>query len=213
MINLDPAVSSLPFKPNIDIQDVVDYKQVMKDFRLGPNGAIMTSLNLFTTKFEQVLDLIDQRSDSIDYAIVDTPGQIEIFTWSASGAIITEAMANNGNSTILLYIIDTPKCTNPTTFMSNMLYACSIMYKAKLPFIIVFNKTDIVSHEFAIVSKDCYYYYYYYKIIIITYITFNYIIPSKLLVVKLHSCYLISTNLTFCFRIGCRIMRYFRKLW
>lgn len=33
--------------------------------------------------------------------------------------------------------------------MSNMLYACSILYKTKLPFVLVFNKTDVVSHEFA----------------------------------------------------------------
>jgi len=33
--------------------------------------------------------------------------------------------------------------------MSNMLYACSIMYKTKLPMVLCFNKTDILSHEFA----------------------------------------------------------------
>ena len=31
-----------------------------------------------------------------------------------------------------------------------MLYACSILYKTKLPFVLVFNKTDVVSHEFAV---------------------------------------------------------------
>lgn len=34
--------------------------------------------------------------------------------------------------------------------MSNMLYACSILYKFKLPFIIAFNKVDVLSHQFAI---------------------------------------------------------------
>lgn len=34
--------------------------------------------------------------------------------------------------------------------MSNMLYTCSILYKTKLPFVVVFNKTDIVSHNFAV---------------------------------------------------------------
>ncbi len=32
--------------------------------------------------------------------------------------------------------------------MSNMLYACSILYKSKLPFIIVMNKNDIIHHSF-----------------------------------------------------------------
>lgn len=34
--------------------------------------------------------------------------------------------------------------------MSNMLYACSILYKTKLPFLLVFNKTDVQDHEFAV---------------------------------------------------------------
>jgi GTPase SAR1 family protein len=34
--------------------------------------------------------------------------------------------------------------------MSNMLYAVSILYKMKLPFLLVFNKTDMKSHEFAV---------------------------------------------------------------
>lgn len=34
--------------------------------------------------------------------------------------------------------------------MSNMLYACSILYKTRLPFMLVFNKTDVEPHDFAI---------------------------------------------------------------
>lgn len=61
--------------------------------------------------------------DSFSYVILDTPGQIEIFTWSASGAIITDAVASS-LPTVVAYIIDTPRTTAPATFMSNMLYAC-----------------------------------------------------------------------------------------
>ncbi|CAK5273840.1 unnamed protein product, partial [Mycena citricolor] len=83
------------------------------------------------------------------YVILDTPGQIEIFTWSASGSIITDAVASSIPA-VVAYIIDTPRTTAPATFMSNMLYACSILYKTKLPFILVFNKTDVQPHEFAL---------------------------------------------------------------
>jgi GTPase SAR1 family protein len=81
--------------------------------------------------------------------MLDTPGQIEIFTWSASGSIITETLAAT-YPTVICYIIDTPRSSSPATFMSNMLYACSILYKTKLPFVLVFNKTDVVSHDFAL---------------------------------------------------------------
>ncbi|KAI8987404.1 hypothetical protein BDF20DRAFT_904532 [Mycotypha africana] len=149
VLNLDPAVTSLPFTANIDIRDTVNYKEVMKQYNLGPNGGILTSLNLFTTKFDQVLNLVAKRSNAVSNVLVDTPGQIEIFTWSASGAIITDTLAAS-YPTMIAYIIDTPRTTAPATFMSNMLYACSILYKTKLPFIVVFNKTDVVSHEFAV---------------------------------------------------------------
>ncbi|KAG2346090.1 XPA-binding protein 1 [Suillus weaverae] len=169
ILNLDPAVTHVPFEANIDIRDTVNYKEVMKQYNLGPNGGILTALNLFTTKIDQVLDLVEKRAETVEYVLVifilhslllllvhprshiilDTPGQIEIFTWSASGAIITDAVASSF-PTVVAYIIDTPRTTAPATFMSNMLYACSIMYKTKLPFILVFNKTDVQPHDFAL---------------------------------------------------------------
>lgn len=146
----------------------------MKEHHLGPNGAIMTSLNLFATKFDQVLSLLEKRADGepsttegtssstageqkennknsklLDYIVVDTPGQIEAFTWSASGSIISESLASTF-PTVLAFVVDTPRCSaSPNTFMSNMLYACSILYRTRLPLVVVFNKTDVVPHTFA----------------------------------------------------------------
>ncbi|XP_030510953.2 GPN-loop GTPase QQT2 [Cannabis sativa] len=149
VINLDPAVMTLPFGANIDIRDTVRYKEVMKQFNLGPNGGILTSLNLFATKFDEVVSVIERRADELDYVLVDTPGQIEIFTWSASGAIITEAFASTF-PTVVTYVVDTPRSSSPVTFMSNMLYACSILYKTRLPLVLAFNKTDVAQHQFAL---------------------------------------------------------------
>ncbi|KAK9467098.1 hypothetical protein V1512DRAFT_261925 [Lipomyces arxii] len=149
VINLDPAVLSVPFEANIDIRDSVNYKEVMKQYNLGPNGAIITSLNLFATKIDQVLGIVEKRAKEVSHVIVDTPGQIECFVWSASGAILLDSLAS-AMPTVVAYIVDTPRTTSPSTFMSNMLYACSILYKTKLPLIIVFNKTDVCDSTFAI---------------------------------------------------------------
>ncbi|XLR01257.1 hypothetical protein S83_067455 [Arachis hypogaea] len=53
-------------------------------------------------------------------------------------------------------VVDTPRSENPTTFMSNMLYACSILYKTRLPLILAFNKVDVAQHEFALEQQTCY---------------------------------------------------------
>ena len=99
-VNLDPATLDVPYDVSIDIRDTIDYKEVMKQHKLGPNGAIMTSLNLFATKFDQVMSILERRAyapairDDLDspkgstdgdsnqvpameYILVDTPGQIE----------------------------------------------------------------------------------------------------------------------------------------
>ncbi|KAJ5297676.1 hypothetical protein N7508_007925 [Penicillium antarcticum] len=157
VLNLDPAVHSVPFDSNIDIRDSINYKEVMKQYNLGPNGGILTSLNLFATKVDQIISLLEKRTapnpenpsaKPIEHILVDTPGQIEVFVWSASGSILLETLASSF-PTVIAYIIDTPRASSTSTFMSNMLYACSILYKTKLPMILVFNKTDVKDAEFA----------------------------------------------------------------
>lgn len=156
VLNLDPAVLSVPFEANIDIRDSINYKEVMKQYNLGPNGGILTSLNLFSTKVDQIISLMEKRSKPPSdtksrpprHFLVDTPGQIEVFVWSASGSILLESLASSF-PTVIAYIIDTPRTSSTSTFMSNMLYACSILYKTKLPMILVFNKTDVQDADFA----------------------------------------------------------------
>ncbi|KAL4908319.1 hypothetical protein BDW74DRAFT_147244 [Aspergillus multicolor] len=157
VLNLDPAVHTVPFESNIDIRDAINYKEVMKQYNLGPNGGILTSLNLYATKVDQIIALLEKRAapnpenpaaKPINHFLVDTPGQIEVFVWSASGSILLETLASSF-PTVIAYIIDTPRTSSTSTFMSNMLYACSILYKTKLPMILVFNKTDVQDAEFA----------------------------------------------------------------
>lgn len=147
-INLDPAVSHVPYGVNIDIRDTVKYKEVMKAYHLGPNGAIMTCLNLFATKFHQVVSLLESK-ENLEWIVVDTPGQIEVFTWSASGQLISNAFSA-AFPTIVLFVADITRCSSPQTFVSAMLYASGIMLKQKTPLAVVFNKIDVVSPNMAI---------------------------------------------------------------
>eukprot|EP01130_Rhizamoeba_saxonica_P012473 TRINITY_DN5261_c0_g1_i1.p1 TRINITY_DN5261_c0_g1~~TRINITY_DN5261_c0_g1_i1.p1 ORF type:complete len:324 (-),score=83.56 TRINITY_DN5261_c0_g1_i1:166-1032(-) len=149
LINLDPACANVPFSANIDIRDSLNYKDVMKQYSLGPNGGIITALNIFSASFSEVMKIVDKRAPSKKYMFIDTPGQIEVFNWSASGTIVTQSFANT-YPTCYIYVVDTPRSANPITFMSNMLYACSLLYKSRLPLIIVFSKTDILNHSFII---------------------------------------------------------------
>jgi len=56
ILNLDPAVSFLPYTPNLDIRKSINYKELMKSHGLGPNGAITTSLNIYASSFDETLN-------------------------------------------------------------------------------------------------------------------------------------------------------------
>ena len=57
---------NVKFQANIDIRDSVQYKSVMKEYKLGPNGAILTSLNIFAAQFHQVIQLIEDKSETLE---------------------------------------------------------------------------------------------------------------------------------------------------
>jgi GTPase SAR1 family protein len=90
VINLDPAVHDTLYEPNLDIRDTIKYKDVMKTHGLGPNGAIMTCLNLFSTNVHKIIDVLEKKTE-LDFITIDTPGQLEVFSWSASGKIISDS--------------------------------------------------------------------------------------------------------------------------
>lgn len=84
-----------------------------------------------------------ERKNQVPYIIVDTPGQIEAFTWFAIGSSIAERLAATF-PTCLAYVVDSTRASNPASF--NMIYACPILCHTKLPFFIVFSKVGSSLH-------------------------------------------------------------------
>ena len=60
---------------------------------------------MLKSNFLQVLDILEKKKD-LDFVLIDTPGQIEVFTWSASGTIISDAIARS-YPTVIAFIMDT----------------------------------------------------------------------------------------------------------
>lgn len=145
----------IPYQPNVDIRDSVDYKQLMKTNELGPNGAIMLSLNMYSTRLNDLSQVVERWRDvnHVDYVCVDTPGQIEVFTWSASGTLFTE-MFSRIMPTVLVFVVDTPSMQSASTFVSVLFHACGVMLRTQLPMVLVFNKTDLHSADTQFVWMD-----------------------------------------------------------
>ena len=139
-LNLDPGVESLPYRPDVDVRDYVDIVQIMKKYDLGPNGSMIMANDLIATKIDDIQNEI--HGVNPDYLIVDTPGQIELFAYRASGPFFIQNIDACEKTNIFLY--DGTMIVSPSNFISISLLATSIKLRLGLPTINVMTKTDLI---------------------------------------------------------------------
>ncbi len=87
-VNLDPGVVNLPYEPDVDVRLRVNLHDVMEDYGLGPNGALILAADLMATKLPELQEEVD--SFKAEYVIIDTPGQTELFAFRESGEYIVK---------------------------------------------------------------------------------------------------------------------------
>jgi len=140
VLNLDPGVESLPYRPDVDVRDYVDIVQIMQQYDLGPNGSMIMANDLIASKIDDIQNEI--HGVNPDYLIVDTPGQIELFAYRASGPFFIQNIDASEKTNIFLY--DGAMIASPTNFISISLLATSIKLRLGLPTINVMTKTDLI---------------------------------------------------------------------
>jgi len=149
VLNLDPGVESLPYRPDVDVRDYVDIVQIMKQYDLGPNGSMIMANDLIATKIEDIQNEI--HGVNPDYLIVDTPGQIELFAYRASGPFFIQNIDASEKTNIFLY--DGTMIVSPSNFISISLLATSIKLRLGLPTINVMTKADLIPDKIDQVLK------------------------------------------------------------
>ena len=148
-LNLDPGVESLPYRPDVDVRDYVDIVQIMKQYDLGPNGSMIMANDLIASKIDDIQNEI--HGVNPDYLIVDTPGQIELFAYRASGPFFIQNIDACEKTNIFLY--DGTMIVSPSNFISISLLATSIKLRLGLPTINVMTKTDLIPDKIDQVLK------------------------------------------------------------
>ena len=149
ILNLDPGVESLPYSCDIDVRDYVDIVSIMKQYDLGPNGALIMTNDLIASKIDSIQDEIDEVSP--DYLLIDTPGQIELFAYRASGQFLVQNLRIDEKMSIFLF--DGALITSPINFVSIALLATSIKLRLGLPAINVLTKTDLIGKKLKDILK------------------------------------------------------------
>ncbi len=142
-VNLDPGTLTLPYSANVDVRDYIRVDSLMEEYGLGPNGGLMLAS-------EMMLDIVGQLVSDIDdfgpdVAIVDTPGQLEMFAFRDVGARIAEELSDEGKG--LLYLFDSAVCRDPLNYVMNMFLASAINSRFLLPQVSVLSKADLLKDD------------------------------------------------------------------
>jgi GPN-loop GTPase len=130
----------MPYEPDVDIRDFIDISTVMQNYQLGPNGALIMAADLVATRVNDIQESLD--SINPDYAIFDTPGQIELFAYRSSGPYIVDNIS--AEATTMLFLFDSTLVSTPTNFISVALLSASIRLRLKVPQIAVLSRRDML---------------------------------------------------------------------
>jgi GTPase SAR1 family protein len=144
VVNLDPGVEDPPYTSDVDIREYVDYGEVMNNFNLGPNGALVASLDMAVGQAGEIREEIVETGR--DYVIVDCPGQMELFAYRNSGPLMVSSIRGS-DPALSLYLLDSNIARTPAGYLSSMLLGLSIHMRFALPQINILSKPDILVEE------------------------------------------------------------------
>jgi len=142
-VNLDPGVLHLPYVPDIDIRDQININDIMEEYGLGPNGALILAADLIAEESERIGGEIEDLQS--DVVLVDTPGQMELFAFRASGPYIANEMTTEQKA--IVYLFDAVFSFNPLNYVSNMFLSTAVYNRFFFPQLHVLSKCDLLPPE------------------------------------------------------------------
>ncbi|MCX8177386.1 MAG: ATP/GTP-binding protein [Candidatus Bathyarchaeota archaeon] len=140
IINLDPGALTLPYTPDVDVRDYVNVEELMEEYSLGPNGALVMAADLIADEIEKISrDVEELKSDIV---LVDTPGQMELFAFRASGPYIVHEFTKEPKAAV--YLFDAVFSLNPLNYVSNVFLSAAVYTRFFIPQVHVLSKCDLL---------------------------------------------------------------------
>ncbi|AWR99911.1 ATP/GTP-binding protein [Metallosphaera hakonensis] len=144
VVNMDPAVETLPYTPDFDVRDYVDAREVMERFGLGPNSSLIVSIDLLLTKATDIKREVGEIESN--YVLVDTPGQVELFAYRDTGRTFSSLLVGDSKS-VNVFLMDSFIAREARSYVSLLLLSSSIRFKLGIPQVNVLSKVDLISDK------------------------------------------------------------------
>jgi hypothetical protein len=115
----------------------------MEKYGLGPNGALIMAADLIADEAENLTR--DIEAVNADFVLVDTPGQMELFAFRASGPYIVNELTNEPKA--LIYLFDAVFSINPLNYVSNMFLSAAVYNRFFQPQVHLLSKFDLIPRK------------------------------------------------------------------
>jgi GPN-loop GTPase len=143
ILNLDPGADFVPYDPDVDIRDWIKLDEVMKEYSLGPNGAQVVASDLMAVNVKEWAPTV--LGFDTKYALIDTPGQMELFAFRQSSTSIIEELGKD--ESFLVFLSDPTLSKTPHGFVSDMMLCAITQFRFSLPILNVLSKSDTLKPE------------------------------------------------------------------
>jgi GTPase SAR1 family protein len=147
-INLDPANDNKTSSFDIDIRDLINLEEVEKKLKLGPNGSFLYCINFLNDNISWLEEQINQEKyKDYFYYLIDTPGQIEIFTVSPEFKNICDYLTNEKKLNIKLCCVNLIECINMCDmpkYIFSIFSVLNSMINLALPQVNFISKCDLI---------------------------------------------------------------------
>lgn len=142
----------LPYETIIDVSDdIVNLPTVMMQLGLGPNGGLLYCMEYIEHHLTDILQILVDRLKQdkfrqCSYLLFDFPGQVELFTHSASVRNIAARLSKELDIRLcVVQLIDAHYCTDASKFIAASLLTTTKMVRLELPTVNILSKIDLLN--------------------------------------------------------------------
>ncbi|KAI5453419.1 hypothetical protein NCC49_005898 [Naganishia albida] len=149
IINLDPAVENPPYPCAINITDLISLQEIMDEHSLGPNGAMLYAMEYLEANIDwleqELQKLVEEEERGSCYIIIDTPGQVELWTNHDSLKRIVAKLIKADYRLAAVHLSDAHYVTDASKYISVLLLALRAMLQLEIPHVNVLSKMDLIT--------------------------------------------------------------------
>ena len=142
-VNFDPGAALLPYQADIDIRDYIRIEDIIKEHKLGPNGALVAATDLTINFLPEIKNEINGLRPN--HILIDTPGQMELFAFRSSGLYILASLG--GQNSVVNYLIDPNLARRPSGFITALYLGLSVQTRFHVPQQYILTKIDLLPAE------------------------------------------------------------------